>query len=117
MRTEAELQIIKLLARRYEGAYLFNDLVEHFTTDDVPLEVWPIALELGIHLDDVECRYCGKWDDMLSFGLDRAEKSGLLRQLPEGASHFFDFASYGGSFKPVIIFGHHFIDSDKREAY
>ena len=117
MRNEAEIQVIKLLARRYEGTYLFNDLVEHFITDDVPLEVWPIALELAIPLDDVECRYCGKWDSMPSFGLNRAENSGLLRQLPEGASHFFDFASYGESFKPVIIFGHHFIDPDKREDY
>ena len=116
MRPEAEIQVIERLASRYTNDYLFEDLVEHFTTDGVPIEVWPIALELGIHLDDVEVRYCGKWDNLHSFGLDRYAKCGLLRQLPEGAAGFFDFEKYGESLKPSVVFGHYFIKPEQREA-
>ena len=114
MRSEAEMQVIERLASRYTKDYLFDDLVEHFSSRKLstPLMIYPIALELGIHLDDVEEWYIGHYKTPHAFGLGMAKITRLFSVLPIGVEHCMDFVKYGETFKAVCIEGHYFVNPD-----
>ena len=112
MRPEVEIQVIERLASRYAKDYLFDDLVEHFSTRKLstPLMVYPIALELGIHLDDVDAWYVGAYKTPHTFGLGMAKITRLFSVLPTGVEHCVDFIKYGEMFEAACIEGHYFVN-------
>jgi len=75
-----------------EKFFTYQEALESSCLDE---EVFKAGVSLGVPLDKIEEAYAGSFDSDTDLAYDYIESTGMLADVPESVTYYFDYSSYG----------------------